>query len=109
MRSVKVYGLVLIVSLLIVACSKQDDSAKQATESTTASAESADSQVAIAKTASKPKGGLAFDTGISNRTNPRSDWALINGKIYTVNPKQPWATAIVVEDNKITYVGDAQG
>jgi predicted amidohydrolase YtcJ len=34
---------------------------------------------------------------------------LINGKIYTVNSKQPWATAIAVEGNKITYVGDAKG
>jgi len=64
---------------------------------------------AYAQTATKPKGGLAFDTGISNRNYPHSDWALINGKIYTVNPKQPWATAIVVEGNKITYVGDAKG
>ncbi len=64
---------------------------------------------AFAQTASGPKSGLAFDTGISNRNYPHSDWALINGKIYTVNPEQPWATAIVVEDNKITYVGDAAG
>jgi len=66
-------------------------------------------QVALAQTAPKPEGGLEFDTGISNRNYPHSDWALINGKIYTVNPDQPWASAIVVEGNKITYVGDAQG
>ena len=29
-----------------------------------------------------------------------------NGKIYTVNKKQPWAEAVVVKDNKIAYVGD---
>ena len=28
-----------------------------------------------------------------------------NGKIYTVNKEQPWAEAVVVEDNKIAYVG----
>jgi len=67
------------------------------------------SQAAFAQTAPDPKGGLEVVTGISNRNNPQSDWALINGKIYTVNPDQPWATAIVVKDNKITYVGDAQG
>jgi len=31
--------------------------------------------------------------------------AFINGKIYTVNEKQPYAEAVVVEDNKITFVG----
>jgi len=67
------------------------------------------SQVAFAQTAPQPEGGLEVDTGVSNRSYPHSDWALINGKIYTVNPDQPWATAIAVEGNKITYVGDAQG
>jgi len=69
----------------------------------------ATAQVGFAQTASKSEGGLEFETGISNRNNPRSDWALINGKVYTVNPDQPWASAIVVEGNKITYVGDAEG
>ena len=32
-----------------------------------------------------------------------------NGKIYTVNKKQPWAEAVVVEGNKIVYVGDNDG
>lgn len=31
--------------------------------------------------------------------------AFINGKIYTVNPKQPFAEAVVVVGNKITFVG----
>ncbi len=64
---------------------------------------------AVAQTPPAPENGLAYDSGISNRNYPHSDWALINGKIYTVNPDQPWASAIVVEDNKITYVGDAAG
>src|SRR3989304_5564619 len=37
--------------------------------------------------------------------------AFINGKIYTVNEKQPYAEAVVVEGNKIIFVGsnkDAQ-
>ena len=29
-----------------------------------------------------------------------------NGKIYTVNKKQPWAEAVVLEGNRIAYVGD---
>lgn len=37
--------------------------------------------------------------------------AFINGKVYTVNEKQPYAEAVVTEDNKILFVGsesDAQ-
>lgn len=34
---------------------------------------------------------------------------LYNGKIYTVNKNQPWADAVVIEDNKIIYVGDNEG
>lgn len=30
---------------------------------------------------------------------------LLNGAIYTVNPEQPWAEAIYVEDGQIGYVG----
>ncbi len=33
----------------------------------------------------------------------------LNGKIYTVNKKQPWAEAVVVQGNKIVYVGDNLG
>ncbi len=32
-----------------------------------------------------------------------------NGKIYTVNKNQPWAQAIVLDGNKIVYVGDDAG
>ncbi len=35
--------------------------------------------------------------------------AFINGKIYTVNEKQPYAEAVVVEGNKIIYVGSESG
>ena len=28
-----------------------------------------------------------------------------NGKIYTVNDKQPWAEAILINENKIVFVG----
>ena len=31
--------------------------------------------------------------------------AYINGKIYTVNEKQPYAEMVMTEGNKITYVG----
>lgn len=38
--------------------------------------------------------------------NPQSNKkAFINGKIYTVNPKQPLAEAVLIEGNKIIFVG----
>lgn len=33
----------------------------------------------------------------------------VNGKIFTVNKNKPWAEALVIEDNKIIYVGDNEG
>ena len=44
------------------------------------------------------------DTTISVSTNV-SDVVLTNGKIYTVDSKQPWAEAIAVKGNKIVFVG----
>ena len=32
-----------------------------------------------------------------------------HGAIYTVNPKQPWAEAIAIDQGRIVYVGDNQG
>lgn len=36
-------------------------------------------------------------------------FVLTNGKVYTVNEKQPWAEAVVVKGKKIVYVGDNAG
>jgi predicted amidohydrolase YtcJ len=33
----------------------------------------------------------------------------LNGKIYTVNPKQPWAKAVAIKGTDIVYVGDNKG
>jgi len=38
-----------------------------------------------------------------------ADYVFTNGKVYTVNDKQPWAEAVAVKGNKIVYVGDATG
>jgi len=38
-----------------------------------------------------------------------ADMVFTNGKVYTVNEEQPWAEAVAVKGNKITYVGDAAG
>ena len=38
-----------------------------------------------------------------------ADTVLLNGKIYTLDDANPWSSALVIEDNKITYVGKNQG
>ena len=38
-----------------------------------------------------------------------ADYVLTNGKVYTVNPKQPWAEAVAVDGNAIIYVGNNDG
>lgn len=37
-----------------------------------------------------------------------ADFVFGNGKIFTVNQQQPWAEAVVVDDDKIIYVGDTE-
>jgi predicted amidohydrolase YtcJ len=39
----------------------------------------------------------------------RGGFVMTNGKVYTVNEKQPWAEAVVVKGKKIVYVGDNAG
>ena len=50
-------------------------------------------------------GCQSADTEISHS----ADTVLTGGKIYTVNKEQPWAEAVAVKNNKIVYVGDAEG
>ncbi|MCZ6827981.1 MAG: amidohydrolase [Gammaproteobacteria bacterium] len=38
-----------------------------------------------------------------------ADMVLSNGRIYTVNPAQPWVEAVAISGGKYTYVGDAAG
>ncbi|BBY67662.1 putative amidohydrolase [Mycolicibacterium helvum] len=38
-----------------------------------------------------------------------ADFVFRNGRIYTVSPAQPWAQAVAVTGNAITYVGDDAG
>jgi len=64
---------------------------------------------------------LFFVAGCSLPQNPRdvsvnpthiiaddADYVLTNGKVYTVNEKQPWAEAVAVQDNKIVFVGSSK-
>ncbi len=38
-----------------------------------------------------------------------ADTIVYNGKIWTANPAQPWASAIAIKGKNIVYVGDAKG
>ncbi|MCP3940292.1 MAG: amidohydrolase [Desulfobacteraceae bacterium] len=38
-------------------------------------------------------------------TDPEANIIYINGKVYTVNEKQPWAEAVAVSGNSIVFVG----
>ena len=38
-----------------------------------------------------------------------ASYVLLNGSVYTVNPKQPWAQAVAVRGDQIIYVGSNQG
>jgi len=39
----------------------------------------------------------------------QADMVLTGGAIYTVNPAQPWASAVAIGNGKIVYVGDGAG
>jgi len=39
---------------------------------------------------------------------PAADIVLTNGNIYTVNPSQPWAQAVAINNGKYSYIGDVQ-
>jgi hypothetical protein len=45
---------------------------------------------------------------IMNSNPPSNKKAFINGKVYTVNDKQPLAEAVLVEGNKIKFVGSTK-
>ncbi len=55
---------------------------------------------------------LLFLTGCSENSKMEKrmvDWVLTNGRIYTMNPDQPWADTLVVEGGRIRYVGSSKG
>ncbi|TGD71703.1 amidohydrolase [Mangrovimicrobium sediminis] len=56
-------------------------------------------------------GGLlaAVLTGFSSFALAAPDTVFINARAYTMDPQQPWAQAVAVEDGRISYVGDNAG
>lgn len=38
-----------------------------------------------------------------------ADYVFTGGKVYTVNKQQPWAEAVAIKGNKITFVGSSEG
>jgi len=38
-----------------------------------------------------------------------ADKAFVNARVYTLDTSRPWAEAVLVRDDRILYVGDAQG
>jgi predicted amidohydrolase YtcJ len=51
-------------------------------------------------------GAAALDTHASN---VEADAVFLDGTFYTANPRQPWATAVAIQDKEILYVGDETG
>ncbi len=76
MRKLILYIMISTMLLFGAACSKQEESAKEATESATTSVQAA-------------------------------DYVFTNGKVYTVNEKQPWAEAVAVKGNNLVFVGSS--
>lgn len=50
-------------------------------------------------------GGLSAQGASPDTANT----VFLNGKVYTVNPRQPWAQAVAVRGDQIVYVGDNAG
>ncbi len=57
---------------------------------------------AAASIAAASAGDALADTGTANVV-------FVNGKVYTVDSKRPWAQAVAVKGRRIAYVGDTAG
>lgn len=50
-----------------------------------------------------------FLSGCSQQDLPKADYVFTNAVVYTVNDHQPWAEAVAIKENRITYVGPQAG
>lgn len=46
---------------------------------------------------------------MTSSTRPAADLIVTNGRIYTMEPAQPWAEAVAISGKTISFVGDAAG
>jgi predicted amidohydrolase YtcJ len=46
--------------------------------------------------------------GAGGQARPAADTVVLDGKIYTVNPRQPWAEALAIRGEKIVAVGSTK-
>jgi predicted amidohydrolase YtcJ len=53
---------------------------------------------------------LSLFTGIAwaESPSPAADTVIVNARIYTVNPHQPWAEALAIQGDKILAIGSAK-
>jgi predicted amidohydrolase YtcJ len=66
------------------------------------------SQLGIGAVLASCQSGLATPAARTpTPASPYADFIFQNGKIYTINPKQPWADALAVKGNQIISVGTA--
>lgn len=52
---------------------------------------------------------LTACTGGADHATNYGDLAFVNARVYTVNEQTPWAETVVVRNDSIVYVGDAEG
>lgn len=48
---------------------------------------------------------LVLSGGLAAQTASTAELVVVNAKIYTVNPKQPWAQALAIREGKIIAIG----
>jgi hypothetical protein len=64
----------------------------------------------LLRTFAQPAPGPAVRSRAAAAPAPeKADLVLTGGAVYTVNARQPWATAVAVRDGRIVYVGSDQG
>ena len=51
----------------------------------------------------------ACDKPVSPEPSGDATWVFKNGRVYTVDAERPWAQAVAVTGNRITYVGPDAG